>query len=47
LAKCVVRSQAFTRELDAKWAVSLRDVARFTNLCKYFKENNYASYWKD
>lgn len=40
MAECVCVAQAFTRETEAKWAVSLRDVARFQKLFCYFYVKN-------
>ncbi len=44
IAECVCFAQSYTRDNEAKWAVSLRDVARFKQLFCYFYENNFKMY---
>lgn len=40
VASAVFKSQMFIKKVEAKWAVSLRDVARFCKLFYYFLHNN-------
>lgn len=40
ITNIISEAHMFTKDNEAEWAVSLRDVTRFTQLFLYFKENN-------